>query len=200
MPLSPDYFCQSTEKIARHMLGMYLVHDHPKGLITGRIVETEAYVSNDPASHAFKGQTKRNAPMFSYPGTVYVYRIYGMYYCLNIVTAPEGVAEAVLIRAVEPLDGLEVMQRNRGVHVPLRDLCRGPGRLCQAFGIDLEFNGANIREGSLRLEIACEPLPLAEQICESPRIGIAQGSGLPLRYYLKNSQYVSGATESRFLG
>jgi DNA-3-methyladenine glycosylase len=172
---------------ARALLGWTLVHDTPEGTTAGRIVETEAYTVGDPASHAFRGETPRNRAMFGPPGHAYVYRIHQQV-CLNVVTGPEGVPEAVLIRALDPLDGLGLMRRRRG-DVPDRLLCAGPGRLCRAMAVTLAQNGATLVSGPLRLEPG-PPVPDAD-VKIATRIGLSRAADEPWRYYQISASSVS---------
>ncbi len=133
----------ATVDLARALIGCALVRDCPDGRSSGRIVETEAYVLDDPASHAFGGMRNRNASMFLPPFHSYVYKIYGTSFCVNVSSEQRGQGAAVLIRALEPLEGLELMEARRGTR-RLLDLARGPGRLCHALGIDLELDGINL--------------------------------------------------------
>ena len=157
------------------------------------IVEVEAYLGHkDPACHAARGMTKRNEVMFRSPGHCYVYLIYGMYHCVNLVSDPAGVGSAVLIRAIEPLEGLEAMRRRREqAELKPRALARGPGRLCEALGITEKLSGEHFeRSGRIWIEHLHDPSPQA--IARSGRIGISKGADLQLRFYLKENVWVSG--------
>jgi len=194
MILDRSIYQKKTVTIARELLGTYLVHDSPEGRTAGRIVETEAYLCrNDPACHAHKGQTKRNAVMFGPPGHAYIYFIYGMYYCFNVVTAPEGVGEAVLVRALEPVEGIALMEKRRKT-TQLHNLCSGPGKLVLAMGMTPQMNGWPLFEGALTLHtkdsFAC-PIPRKSDIVATPRIGITAAAELPLRFYLKGNRFAS---------
>ena len=172
--------------MARQLLGQILVSGSADGLTAGRIVETEAYLgASDPASHAFRGPTLRNRAMFGPAGRAYIYFTYGMHHCLNVVTQPAGVGEAVLIRALEPVEGISLMLSRRGAR-DIRQLCNGPAKLVQALGIDPTLNGHDFSQ---------EPLTIRhdkanyEPITSSARIGISRAKDLPLRFTL-NSDYV----------
>lgn len=155
-------------------------------------MEVEAYLGeNDPACHAARGITKRNEVMFRSPGHCYVYLIYGMYHCVNVVSDPEGVGSAVLIRAIEPIEGLEVMRRRRGASVKPVDLARGPGRLCEALAISTRLSGEHLADSS-RIWIEPHVTFKPSQIDASGRIGISAGQELPLRFFVKDSLWVSG--------
>jgi DNA-3-methyladenine glycosylase len=158
------------------------------GFISGVIVETEAYTEDDPASHSFGGRTERNHPMFERGGLVYVYLIYGVHNCFNVTSGIPGRGEAVLIRAVKPLEGLELMIGNRGTEEP-EDLCSGPGKLCRSFGIDRRHNGISLLDGEIQLLV-----PIADEKLEvsvTKRIGITKAANLPRRFTLKGSRWVS---------
>jgi DNA-3-methyladenine glycosylase len=149
------------------------------------IVETEAYRPEDPACHAYKGPTMRNRNIFGPPGIAYVYLSYGTHNLLNVVCEPEGVGSAVLIRALRPSDGEDLMERRRGRG---RDLCNGPGRLTQALGVDLSYDGQDLTSGSLTISVGDAP---PEGIIETTRIGITRGTGLPWRYLVEGDKFVS---------
>jgi DNA-3-methyladenine glycosylase len=182
-----SFYERETVGVARDLLGACLVHVTSEGVTAGRIVETEAYLQGDPACHASRGMTARNRVMFGSPGHAYVYFIYGMYYCFNAVSAAEGVGEAVLIRALEPLEGIDLMRRRRG-RERLFELCGGPARLVQAMGIEKHQNGTDLTCGPLAI---CSGGPVPEQIVRTTRVGIKEGAELPLRFYLEKNPYVS---------
>lgn len=195
-PLSPAFYARSTVEVARDLLGAVMVHDTPRGRAAGRIVETEAYLRDDPACHAARGMTARNQAMFGPPGRAYIYLIYGMYHCFNVVTAPRGIGEAVLIRALEPLEGLPLMARRRGTDAP-KALCSGPGKLVIAMGIAEIPNGTDLRKGPLTI-LAAENRPgpdgetgAIRHIKVTTRIGITQAAHLPLRFYLEGNPFIS---------
>jgi DNA-3-methyladenine glycosylase len=180
-----------TREVARRLLGCILIHETPDGLAAGEIVETESYGPDDPASHAFRGKTARNRSMFLEPGSAYIYRVYGLHHCLNVVTAPTGTGEAVLIRALRPLAGIELMQARRGI---LNEyvLCKGPANLVKALGVRPEQDGQSLLKGPLRLAGPIpdtQPLP----IVATTRIGISQAREIPSRFLFKGSPWVSGA-------
>jgi len=180
-------------EVARRLLGHILVSDvgGSRRRTAGRIVEVEAYVGpHDPASHAFgHRRTARTEQMYGPPGTAYVYFTYGMHWCLNAVTEREGYPAAVLIRALEPVEGLEVMRRRRGARVPDRHLCAGPARLCEALGVTGALNGTPLRRGLLR--ILRQGVRRRDVIDEGPRVGITRALDWPLRFCLRDSPWVS---------
>ena len=179
----------ATVDLARWLIGKTLVHVDSAGAASGRIVETEAYVVGDASSHAFRGPTKRNASMFLPPGHAYVYFIYGCWFALNVSAESEGVGAGVLIRALEPIEGLDLMARRRGATSAL-DLARGPGRLAMAMGIDRSLDGLNLLSGR-RLWLGY-PLRQAGPVGTSVRIGITKDVHSPLRFFERGSRYVSG--------
>jgi DNA-3-methyladenine glycosylase len=183
MPLGKNFFNQPTINLAKALLGKILVF----GDLRGIIVETEAYLyRDDPGCHANRGQTSRNSPMFGPAGHAYVYLIYGMYHCLNIVSGKKGEGEAVLIRALEPVQGIPVMQKRRKTK-KIENLCNGPGKLTQAFGITRKHNNSSLLEGDLRIyNSRSKPV-----ICTSARIGLSAGKELELRFYIKENRFVS---------
>ena len=187
--LPAEFYATDTVTLARKLLGVRLVHETRGGRVSGTIVETEAYLHDDPACHASRGKTKRNAAMFGPPGHAYIYFIYGTYYCFNVVSAREGVGEAVLIRALEPLEGIARMQRRRGTK-DLHALCSGPGKLVMALGITPKLNGASLLRPPLYLT-AGDHMPSPEDIVCTPRIGISAAADLPLRFYIKGSRFAS---------
>ena len=180
----PTWLSGPAEEVAPALLGCWLSTERDGVRTTGRIVEAEAYVGpHDPASHAAErtGQTDRNASMFGPAGTLYVYLSYGMHVCANVVTGRQGYPAAVLIRALEPLEGVEEMARRRGRST---DLCSGPGRLCQALGIRLGDDGTRLDGGPVQLGRGTAPAP--DEIGVSPRIGISRGTELPLRFFVRD--------------
>ena len=177
-----SYFDRSVHEVAEELIGATFLFDG----VGGMIVELEAYDHEDPAAHGYRGRTARNAAMFGPPGHAYVYRSYGVHWCVNFVCEPEGVADAVLIRALEPTQGLEEMKRRRRLDDE-RLLCAGPGRLCQALGITREHDGLPLDRPPFRLEPRTERPP----IVRGPRIGISRAADLPWRYGLAGSRYLS---------
>jgi DNA-3-methyladenine glycosylase len=180
-----------TDALARFLIGSLVVRIFDDGRsVSGRIVETEAYTPDDPASHAFRGQTARNRAMFGAHLYAYVYFIYGSAYCLNVSSEVEGVGAAVLIRALEPVSGIEHVRALRGPRVTDRDLMRGPGRLCAALAIDRRLDGADL-ERDPRLWLAVDgavPPPVGV----SPRIGLTRGVEAHRRFYARGSRFLSG--------
>lgn len=186
--LPESFYARDTAAVARELLGKYLLRAIGGDLITCRIVETEAYYGqNDAASHASRGPTPRSAIMFGPPGRAYVYFNYGVHYLLNIVTEPAGTAGAVLIRALEPVGGIEVMRRNRPVS-ELKKMTNGPGKLTQALKISLRENGHAVFGGPLAIQNVEHDKP---EIVSARRVGISAGKELFYRFYIKDNLFVS---------
>ena len=206
--LTPDFYQQhDTLTLSQLLLGCELVHESPEGISAGIIVETEGYITGDPACHAYRRPTPRNAAMFGPAGTLYVYQIYNHYHCINVVSGPENVGEAVLIRALQPTQGIDLMamRRNEAFKTGFeryrnntidptttdgfRNLCNGPGKLVISLGISRSaHNFSSLTTGSVTIRPAV--LTNFEQVTTT-RIGITQGVDLPYRYYVKGNRYVS---------
>jgi len=188
-PLPQGDLPTDTAALARFLLGKLVMRALPEGIVVGRIVETEAYVVGDAAGHAYRGETRRNRSLFLEPGRAYVYLAYGVSWMLNVSSETQGIGAGALIRALEPLEGVEIMRRNRGVE-RLRDLARGPGRLCQALRIDRSLDGIDLcRRGPLWLASdRFEPGAIGESV----RIGITKDAERVLRFYVRGSGFVSG--------
>jgi len=182
--LKRDFFARSVHEVAPELIGATLLVDG----VGGRIVEVEAYDQQDPASHGYRGPTTRNAAMFGPSGHAYVYRSYGIHWCLNFVCGDEGVPEAALIRALEPTDRLDLQRIRRGVE-DVKALCSGPGKLCQALGVTREHDGLALDVPPFRLEERVE----VPEIVSGPRIGITRGTELSWRYMNASSSYLSRA-------
>ena len=180
--LSREFFARSVHEVAPELIGVTLLVDG----VGGPIVEAEAYDAEDPAAHGFRGRTPRNASMFGPPGHAYVYRSYGIHWCLNLVCEEEGSAAAVLIRALEPLHGIDAMRRRRGLEDP-RLLGAGPGRLCQALGVTREHDGLALDEPPFELRPSEEPV----EVAAGARIGISVATERPWRYAAAGSRYLS---------
>jgi DNA-3-methyladenine glycosylase len=180
--LVASFFARSVHEVAPGLLGAALLVDG----VGGPIVEVEAYDGTDPASHGFRGRTPRNASMFGPPGHAYVYRSYGIHWCLNLVCEDEGSAAAVLVRALRPERGLARMRERRGLEDE-RLLCAGPGRLCQALGVTREHDGLRLDAPPFELRAPTEP----PEVVAGPRIGITRAADLPWRYAVAGSRYLS---------
>lgn len=191
MKLPRSFYEQTTIVVAKQLLGKYLVRKHPEGNTIGRIVETEAYIGpRDLACHASKGRTPRTEVMFGPAGHAYVYFIYGFYNMLNLVTEAKGYPAAVLLRAVEPVDGVELMKERRKSNV-LRNLASGPGKLCQAFAVDRSLNGFDLCGNIIFIEDRGEPAP---KFRATARIGVdyaGEWSNKPYRFLIRGSEFVS---------
>jgi DNA-3-methyladenine glycosylase len=182
MRLGRDFFGRSVHEVAPELIGATLLVDG----VGGTIVEVEAYDHEDPAAHGYRGRTARNASMFGPPGHAYVYRSYGIHWCLNLVCEDEGVASAVLLRALEPTHGLEAMRARRGLD-DQRLLCAGPGRVCQALGVTREHDGLALDNAPFELHERARP----PEIATGARIGITRAADLPWRYGLAGSRFLS---------
>lgn len=194
--ISREFYLDPPDRVARKLLGKLLVRTGgAEGTMIGRIVEVEAYFGeSDPAAHSFAGKTARNAVLFGPPGHAYVYFIYGMHFCLNISCEPEGQAGSVLLRALEPLEGLRTMARLRGLASATnpRLLASGPGRLCQALGIEREtHNGIDVCSGRSGLHVEDDGFEPGE-IEALPRVGIRKAADRPLRFAIAGNRFVSG--------
>lgn len=191
LKLPRSFYEQSTIDVAKQLLGKFLVRKHPEGATVGRIVETEAYVGpQDLACHASKGRTPRTEVMFGPAGHTYVYFIYGFYHMLNLVTEAKDYPAAVLIRAVEPVEGIELMRRRRH-NGELHNLASGPGKLCQAFAVDRALNGADLCGDVIFVEDRGEPVP---EFLATPRIGVdyaGRWKDKPYRFVVRGSEFVS---------
>ena len=180
------FYARPAVEVARDLLGKILIH----GKTAGRIVETEAYLGlEDAAAHASRGLTGRTRAIFGPPGHAYVYFIYGMYECLNLVAEPEGIPGCVLIRALEPLAGLQIMRQRRPAARSIEDLASGPGKLTRAFGITRRLYGADVTRGELTVRTLRRETPF--KILTTPRIGIRQSADWPLRFVIAGNRFVS---------
>ncbi len=189
------FYARNALRLARALLGKILVHDGPGGRTAGRIVEVEAYRGpEDRAAHSAGGRrSPRNEVMWGPPGRLYVYFVYGMHHCANVVAAREGIPEAVLLRALEPLEGMEVMRRRRGRKVPVEHLLRGPACLCKGMGIDRRHNGALLSRGPLKILDA--PAIPARAVVRTPRVGVGyagEHAVRPWRLFVRGNPSVSG--------
>ena len=189
--LPRSFYEQQTVDVAKQLLGKYLVRKHPKGVTVGRIVETEAYIGpHDLACHASHGRTPRTEVMFGLAGHAYVYFVYGVHYMLNLVTEACNHPAAVLIRALEPIDGIELMEARRGTE-KRRALCSGPGKLCQAFAIDRSLNAADLCGGIIHIEDRGEPIP---KFLARPRVGVdyaGKWKDKPFRFLVRGNEFIS---------
>ena len=193
--LPHSFYEPAADVVAPLLLGHYLLRSTPEGICGGIIVETEAYISDDPACHAYVRKSPRNQAMWGAPGTAYVYLIYGYHHCFNAVCRPSGIAEAVLVRAIEPTVGLEIMQQNRAA-LKAKDLTNGPGKLCAAMQIDRTLDEVDLCDTISPLFIAENPnregiLKALGPMVTATRIGITRAADWPLRYYLGGSEFVS---------
>lgn len=183
-----DVLSEPAWEVAPRLLGSYLVREVHGRKLAGKIVETEAYDQADAASHSYRGRTIRTDVMFGPAGHLYVYLSYGMHYCCNVVAGQEGHGSAVLIRAVEPLEGIDIMRLLRH-GIADRQIANGPGKVCQALGIDKQLNGHDLRQAPLVLVLK-DAMP-TEQIVQTTRVGITRAKDEPWRFYVKGSPFVS---------
>jgi DNA-3-methyladenine glycosylase len=189
-PLPASFFDRETEIVSRELLGAVLSCRTSKGITSGRVVETEAYLGeHDPACHASVGLTPRTRWLYGEPGTAYVYFIYGVHWCFNAVTRAHGQPSAVLVRALEPIAGVELMRRRRPKARTDRDLTNGPGKLCAALDIGPRHNGVSLQRPPL--VIVHGTTYSDDEVGVSPRVGITKAADWPLRFYVKASEYVS---------
>jgi DNA-3-methyladenine glycosylase len=186
--IGPPFFARSVHEVAPDLIGVTFLCDG----VGGVIVEVEAYDHEDPAAHGYGGRTERNATMFGPSGHAYVYRSYGIHWCVNFVCEDVGVAAAVLIRALEPTHGIDAMRARRAVE-DVRTLCSGPGKLCQALGITREHDGFPLDEPPFELRERTEPV----EVVRGPRIGITKAVDKPWRYALSGSRYLSRGLRPR---
>jgi DNA-3-methyladenine glycosylase len=195
--LKQEFFDRDPRRVARALLGKLLIRTTPGGVLAGRIVETEAYLGKgDEAAHSFRGKTPRNAVMFGPPGYAYVYFIYGNHYCLNVSCLREGIAGAVLFRAMEPVEGIERMAAARGITLAdkydLRKISSGPGRMAEALGVTRERdNGKSFVSLQSDLRIADDGYRV-RRVIATTRIGIVKSAAMPLRYLVAGNRFVSG--------
>lgn len=185
--LPQSFYEEDAVTLARKLIGCELVHDSGRGLTSGVIVETEAYSQDDAASHSFKGVTNRTRVMFGAAGHVYVYFTYGMHYCFNVVCGPAGHGQAVLIRALKPLNGVELMKKRRNRDAE-HELCNGPAKLVQAMGITMNDYGRPLFAGALYINPASHA---SYEISIGPRVGITKAVDEPWRFWMSDSKYVS---------
>lgn len=196
-PLRRRWYARPVLSVARGLLGRLLVREAPEGVVAGRIIEVEAYRgADDPASHAYRGRTGRNDVMFGPPGFAYIYFTYGMHYCFNVVVESEGCAAAVLIRALEPVEGLELMVRRRGATVPVSRLTRGPACVAVAMGLGRADNGNDLTCGPLW--ISNRPVRRSGRpIAAGPRVGIRMAVDRPWRFVLAGHPLLSARSAGR---
>jgi DNA-3-methyladenine glycosylase len=188
MILPISFYNRDTITVAKELLGTLFVHRSPEGMVTGKIVELEAYLGmgRDPAAHAHRGKTNRNSVLFGPGGYIYIYFIYGMHYCFNISANTDQQGGAILIRALEPVAGIEIMQKRRNKK-DIKTLCNGPGNLVQAMGITKEHNGLSIVDSDIYVEDTGEK----SEIVSTTRIGISKAMEVPYRFYIKDNPFIS---------
>ncbi len=194
--LELDFYLQPTLKVAKELLGKIIVRRLNNQILAGKIVETEAYIGeSDPASHAFGGATQRNKIMYLLGGHIYVYFTYGMHYCFNVVTEDEGFPAAVLIRAVEPIEGIELMQKFRRTD-KIQNLTNGPAKFCQSFAIDKSLNGKSLLGNEIFIAESADNVKF--KIGKTPRIGVKSGLDKKWRFFIIGNPFVSKAKPLNF--
>ncbi len=186
--LPASFFSQKVEELANALLGCELVHETLEGVTSGIIVETESYHETDEASHSYRGKTKRTQVMFGPAGHAYIYFTYGMHYCFNIVAEKDGVGAGVLIRALEPTKGIELMKKRRNQE-NIHNLCNGPAKLVQAMGITKADYGKPLYEGNLYV---ISPKIKGFKVAFGPRVGISKAQDKPWRFWIENNLFISG--------
>jgi DNA-3-methyladenine glycosylase len=201
MILPRSFYEEETVTVAKMLVGCYLVHLEGDMTTSGRIVETEAYLQQDPAAHSFHGRTPGNSVLFGPAGHAHLFFVYGRHWCMNVVTGRgAGGGEAVLIRALEPVEGIPVMQERRGLK-DLRLLCSGPGRLTQALAITGEYNGLPLDAGPLQIwspdSLSGSGVIFGQEIVQTTRVGISRAREFPYRFFLKANPYVSRGTSRK---
>lgn len=190
LPIPRGFYCRDSRAVAPDLINLVLITGDGRA---GKIVEVEAYAgAEDPAAHSFRGKTRRNATMFGPAGHLYVYFTYGMHWCANVVCGDEGDGIAVLIRALEPLVGLELMRAVRPIILKDRDLCRGPARLAKSLGITGADDGADLVSGAEGYRLMRDPSARAVKLIASPRIGISKAIDEPWRWHVDDNRFVSG--------
>lgn len=190
--LERPFLARGALTVARALVGALLIR--PDEGLVARIVETEAYTAEDPACHAYRRRTERNAPLWGPAGHAYVYRSYGVHWCLNVATGTDGVAEGCLIRAAEPLAGLVTFRLRRGEQPGGRDLLRGPGRLGQAYGLDGTYSGRDLCSDDAPLHLSSDGT--APQVAAGPRVGVSRAADRPWRFFVTGSRWVSAYSRS----
>lgn len=194
--LGVEFYARDAATVARELIGKVLIRRLDGQSLRGRLVEVEAYLGqDDAASHAYRGMTLRNQVMFGRAGHIYVYFTYGMHYCMNVVTAEEGIGQAVLLRAAEPLEGLKLMQEHRGLE-DVHNLCSGPAKLVQAFGVTKADNGLSLTDSDTWIEDD----GASPQVVTSPRIGLSKAIDAPLRFTDRQSTFLSKPNKNRYTG
>lgn len=188
--IDKEFFKDDAVTLAQKLLGCVLWHESADGVTSGVIVETEAYSQEDAASHSCRGATERTKIMFGPGGYAYVYFTYGMHYCFNVVSGPAGHGQAVLIRALEPLEGIEIMRRRRSKKLK-KDLCSGPAKLVQAMGITKADYGKPLFEGELLIKKSFDLHVSPDMIVSGPRIGVSQAVDTPWRFWIKDNPFIS---------